>query len=75
MNLAIGDGVKITFPMPNNSALVLLGSDSSLAIYVNGTLKTLTTDYSVSGINIVFVSAPASQALITWEGQTLDRGN
>jgi len=39
------------------------------SIYVNGTLKTVTTDYTVSGGGVVtFTSAPAAAAALTWTG-------
>jgi hypothetical protein len=38
-------------------------------IYINGTLKTLTTDYSAGSTGLItFVSAPASNAVLTWSG-------
>jgi uncharacterized protein (TIGR02217 family) len=42
------------------------------SIYINGTLKTLGTDYTI-GINgvITFASAPASGAALTWSGSFL----
>ena len=47
---------------------------SGLAIYVNGTLKTLTTDYSVGATGIItFVTAPAAAAVITWTGSYYNR--
>lgn len=75
MNLGVGDGVKTIFPMPNHSAYILAGSDSTLAIYVAGSVKTSGVDYNMTGANAVFTSAPAANALISWTGKTLDRGN
>ena len=42
------------------------------SIYINGTLKTLTTDYTI-GLNgiITFTTAPASGAVLTWSGSYL----
>ena len=37
---------------------------SSIAVYVNGAYKTPTTDYTVSGTSLNFVSAPAASATI-----------
>lgn len=38
-------------------------------IYVNGTLKTLGTDYTLTGNGVVtFTSAPANAAVLTWSG-------
>lgn len=43
-------------------------------IYINGTLKTLTTDYSVGSTGLItFVSAPASNAVLTWTGNYFRR--
>jgi len=39
------------------------------SIYVNGSLKTVTTDYTIGSTGIVtFVSAPANAAPLTWTG-------
>lgn len=41
-------------------------------IYVNGTLKTITTDYTVTMLGgagvVTFVAAPAAAAVLTWTG-------
>ena len=38
-------------------------------IYVNGVLKTVTTDYTISSTGLVtFVAAPAAAAALTWTG-------
>ena len=51
------------------SAEAIQNLNGSPSIYVNGTLKTLTTDYSISGTGVVtFVAAPAAAAAITWTG-------
>jgi uncharacterized protein (TIGR02217 family) len=43
--------------------------NSAPSIYVNGVLKTLTTDYTISSLGVVtFVNAPASSAALTWSG-------
>jgi len=43
--------------------------NSAPAIYVNGVLKTLTTDYTVSSSGLVtFTVAPAAAAALTWTG-------
>jgi hypothetical protein len=60
-----GDGVTLTFPY---TFLALVNTD--LQVYVNGVLKTITADYTVSGVgsptggNVVFVVAPANLAAI-----------
>ncbi len=75
-----GDGSTTTFQLYRtvgagtiysylDPVLVLQGYPN---IYVNGTLKTLTTDYTI-GINgaITFTSAPAAAAALTWTGSYL----
>ena len=42
--------------------------------YTNGSTVTR-TDYSLSGSNVVFAVATANGVTLTWNGQTLDRGN
>lgn len=44
------------------------------SIYVDGTLKTLTTHYSISNTGLVtFVSAPSAAAVLTWSGSYYKR--
>ena len=39
------------------------------SIYINGTLKTVTTDYVISSTGVItFTTAPASAAVLTWTG-------
>lgn len=58
-----GNGVTTAFAYTN-----IIWASSDLLVYVAGVLKTLTTDYSVSGVgaagggNVTFVSAPADAA-------------
>jgi hypothetical protein len=61
-----GDGVLLTFPYTFE---ILVNTD--LEVFVDGVLKTLTTDYTVTGVgapaggNVVFVAAPgAGKAVI-----------
>ncbi len=60
-----GNGATTAFAYDN-----LIFDDSDLKVYVAGTLKTLTTDYTVSGAggtsggNVTFGSAPASGASV-----------
>ena len=43
--------------------------NSAPLIYVNGVLKTLTTDYTISSTGLVtFVAAPANALAVTWTG-------
>lgn len=51
-------------------------ANSAPLIYINGVLKTLTTDYTVSVTGLVtFVSAPASSLVVTWTGTYYRRLN
>ena len=43
--------------------------NSAPLIYVNGVLKTLTTDYTISGAGLVtFVTAPGAGLVVSWTG-------
>jgi len=57
--LADGDGSTVAF------TLSLTPTSGSVALYVDAVLKILTTDYTVSGDVVTFVSAPADGAKIT----------
>jgi len=72
MNLTptLGDGSNLAFLMGNNADLDHLGTPG---IYVNGVLKTVTTDYSISGYTVTFVVAPAAGAVVQGDYSTLDR--
>ena len=53
-----------TEPVQNVNSTV-----AAAKIYVNGTLQTLTTNYTLSATGLVtFVTAPANAAAITWTG-------
>lgn len=67
-----GDGANVTFLMGNNADLANLGT---VGIYVDGTLKTVTTDYSISSYTVTFVAAPAATKLVQGDYSTLDRQN
>jgi len=54
-----GDGSDKTFDLDNTPI------GGSLRLYVDGTLQVETTDYSISGVTITFVTAPASPKPIT----------
>ena len=80
-----GDGSTASFQLlggggPNYTALG--GFDlvqniipfSGLGIYVNGVLKTITTDYTLTSTGIiVFTAAPANTAVLTWTGSYYQR--
>lgn len=72
MNLSpvVGDGANVTFLLGNNADLDHLGTP---AIYQAGVLKTLTTDYTISGYIVTFVVAPLAGDLIQGDYSTLDR--
>ena len=55
----IGDGYEPVFV-----------TNSTPAIYVDSTLKTITTDYTINNTTgiLTFVTAPASAAIISWTG-------
>lgn len=65
-----GDGVETHFILGNNADLDHLGTPK---IYVAGTLKTVTVDYTISGLVVTFGTAPAAGALIQGDYSTLDR--
>ena len=55
----IGDGYEPVFV-----------TNSTPSIYVNSTLQTITTDYTINNTTgiLTFVTAPASAAIISWTG-------
>lgn len=60
-----GDAIEDTFPYTFK-----ILAQTELVVYVDGVVKTITTDYTVTGVgeagggNVVFVAAPASGTLI-----------
>jgi len=68
-----GDGSSTQFQLARSIGGlgwdVIQNLNGSPSIYVNGSLKTPVTDYSVSSTGVVtFTSAPASGATLTWSG-------
>jgi uncharacterized protein (TIGR02217 family) len=79
-----GNGSTVAFQlsMTYDPSQILLGTPGSLfyvrnitlpapspSIYVDGVLKTVTTDYTISSSGVVtFTSAPANTKLVTWTG-------
>ena len=57
---AAGDGTTTVFTLSNTPS-------ANLAVYVNGELKTVSTDYSVSTNKVTFTSAPANNAVIVFD--------
>jgi len=54
-----GDGSTVDFDLDETPTSL------SVKVYVDGSLQTLTTDYTISGATITFVSAPSDGAVIT----------
>jgi len=54
INSATGDGSTVAFVLGSTPV-----SSGTLSVYLNGLLQRLTTDYSLSGNTVTFVSAPA----------------
>ena len=76
-NFGTGDGATKNFQLSAiykdssgyGSAEAIQNLNGAPSIFVNGTLKTLTTDYTISGTGLVtFVTAPAAAAALTWTG-------
>jgi uncharacterized protein (TIGR02217 family) len=71
-NFGTGDGATTTFQLIRNLGGFLepvQNLNGAPSIYVNGTLKTVTTDYAIGATGIVaFVTAPAVAAALTWSG-------
>lgn len=72
----IGDGTLTAFQLyltrsatfPNGLETIQNPSGAPL-IYINGVLKTPTTDYTISATGVVtFTTPPAANAVITWSG-------
>jgi len=57
--VGLGDGADTTWSLDHTPV------EGSLKLYVNGTLQTETTHYSISGADITFVSAPTLNYPIT----------
>ncbi len=68
----VGDGAATGFALVRSYggfSEPVQNLNSAPSIYVNGVLKVLTTDYTVSSLGVVtFVTAPASGAVLTWSG-------
>lgn len=66
-NIGTGDGSRKIFGLTHiGRAVTYTGTPS---VYVNGVLKTLTTDYTLSAAGVVtFVTAPANGLAVTWTG-------
>lgn len=65
-----GDGVNTVFLLGNNADLDHLGTP---AIYQAGTLKTVTTDYTITNYTVTFTVAPLAGDVVQGDYSTLDR--
>jgi len=64
-----GNASTSTFQLLDIEGYPIYYTNSTPSIYVNGTLQTVTTNYTISATGLVtFVAAPASSATITWSG-------
>jgi uncharacterized protein (TIGR02217 family) len=77
MQFGTGDGTTRAFQLTatnsnsggNGIAELIQNVNGTPSIYVNGTLQTITTNYTISSTGVVtFVSAPAAAAVLTWTG-------
>ena len=57
-----GTGAQTAFTLTRSYGT---GMSDRLAVFVNGIRQTVTTDYTVSGVTLTFVTAPISAAVIT----------
>lgn len=68
----VGDGATFVFQLQRirgGGAMPVRVLNGAPSIFVNGVLKTVTTDYTVSSLGVVtFVVTPASGASLTWSG-------
>lgn len=75
--IGTGDGVNKNFQIVRNVGGFLEDvqnpANQSAFIYVNGTLKTVTTDYTITNGLVVFTSAPSNGAAITADFTFLHR--
>lgn len=71
-SLGVGDGSNKLFQLVRTWGSYVepvYDVNGAPALYVNGTLKTLTTDYTLSATGLVtFVTAPTSGQAVTWTG-------
>lgn len=70
---SVGNGTSTAFQLVRSlgglSWDVIQNLNGAIVVKVNGTTKTLGTDYSVSSTGVVtFTSAPANNATLTWSG-------
>ena len=67
-----GDGTTTAFQLAHaygGYSEPVFDINGTASIYINGVLKTVTTDYTINSTGLVtFVSAPAAAAALTWTG-------
>lgn len=64
-----GDGTTTAFQLLDTDGFPTYDLNGTAQIRVNGVLKTVTTDYTISATGLVtFVAAPAAAAPLTWSG-------
>ena len=77
MQFGTGDGSTTAFQLTATNAVsggygvpeAIQNLNGAPQIYVNGTLQTIVTNYSISGTGVItFIAAPAAAAVITWSG-------
>lgn len=74
----LGDGVEVDFQLVKNYTDVGGGYvrritrqiDSTLQVFLDGVLQTLTTDYTIGALGVItMVVAPAVAEVLTWTGE------
>lgn len=67
--IGTGTGALLTFQLCDELGVPIKDVNGVASIYVNGVVKTLTTDYTISATGLVtFVAAPANGLVVTWSG-------
>jgi uncharacterized protein (TIGR02217 family) len=71
VSFGTGNGSLNAFQLLDNEGYPAGYIQGTPSIYVNGVLKTLTTDYTINSTTglVTFVTAPANTAALTWTGQ------
>lgn len=67
-NIGTGNGSNKVFPLLDGAGLAVTAINGAPSIYVNGVLKTVTTDYTITAGVVTFVTAPPSSQVVTWTG-------
>ena len=65
----VGNGTNVLAQLKDTAGEPVRDGFTVSAIYINGTAKTLTTDYTIDAAGkITWVAAPAEGAVATWDG-------